>query len=133
MPPIREEPLGLHPLDEHLHREVLVAGFGDPALYAGTRHEGPFEPDAEPAAELLGVTDRAPDPRLGRAQHDLLLDAISVHRQPPGCILAAAAINATARLQMPVAYASLDADRPSPVRESPSTREAHAAALRGIA
>ena len=82
--------LGLDPLDEHLHDEVLVAGFQDAAAYGRASLEVILEIDPEPRSELLGVADGAPDTGTRGAQADGLLDAVChrdrVHMQPLGCL-----------------------------------------------
>jgi hypothetical protein len=44
----------------------------------------------EPASELRGISQRAPDPFPWCMQQDFFLDAICAHGQPPGCRLAEA-------------------------------------------
>src|SRR6266571_4702677 len=64
-------------------RDPIEAGFHD-------REHGAGQLDSEPPAELPRVHKRAPHPRAGCAQQDLLLHAIGAaraHMQPPGCIL----------------------------------------------
>src|SRR6266571_3052170 len=90
MPAPGEHPRGLHALDGDVPRQVLVAPVGDLPLHAGPRGEGAGQVDAEPLAELLRIRERAPHPRAGCAQQELLFDAIGgarAHMQPPGCIL----------------------------------------------
>src|SRR5262249_55657570 len=51
--------------------------------------ERSLQRDAEPAAELPGVGQRAPHPRPRGAQHNFFLDSIGRrcdHMQPPGCL-----------------------------------------------
>src|SRR5690606_15167410 len=98
MPPEREEPHRLDPLDDD---DELDAGVGllrlsDVRVHlrrhelAGQRSSGnevAGEVDPEPCAELPSVRDRAPNALEARAEPYLLLDAIGdvCHRQPPGC------------------------------------------------
>src|SRR5262245_31723410 len=51
-PAIGEQPLGFHPLDRDLHRDVLVAGVRDPAAHGHPLAEAALELDQEPRSEL---------------------------------------------------------------------------------
>jgi hypothetical protein len=68
----------------------LGVGLGgdDPSHQRGTGDERTFECHPEPGAELLSLTDGAPDPLERRAQKDRLHDAIwlRLHMQPSGCV-----------------------------------------------
>src|SRR5208283_3767586 len=98
MPPKGEQPHGFDSLDRELETEALVGllALGDfrvhgrrynPSGHLFARCEGAVELDAEPAAELLGVADRAPYALARCAQQDSFLDTVCVcrHAQPPSC------------------------------------------------
>src|ERR1700720_955337 len=75
---------------QDFHGEVLIAGISDLPLHGLAGDKGlAFEIDAEPTAEFCGIRHRPPNPRAGRLDQNLSLDAIGrcVHVQPPGCIL----------------------------------------------
>src|SRR5262245_5090647 len=102
-PAIREQTLGLDPLDHDLERDALVARARDPAADGRALAEVALELGLEPGAELPGVGDGPPDACPRRAQQDLLLDPISARRhpdtQPPGCLFNVRPGNATPRLR----------------------------------
>ena len=89
MPAEGKQPLRFDAVDGELELETLVGllGFGDLRV-DGSRHnlsnrrrardKGAVELDAEPAAELLGVANRAPHALARRVQQNFLLDAIGV-------------------------------------------------------
>ena len=80
MPAVRKVVLGLDPFDDHLERQVLVAGIRDLTARRCALRKRRGQLDSEPFAELRGVGERAPHPRAGCAQNDLLLDAIGHDR-----------------------------------------------------
>src|ERR1700730_9293688 len=84
MPGEREQPLGLHFLDDRLPPDMFIAGIV--YLPAGnlSRHKGPVQPDPEPRTELVIIGQRPPDAGNRGVELDGLFDAIS-HVQPHGC------------------------------------------------
>src|ERR1700733_15059260 len=92
---------GLHGLDPFYQNRERSAGMGllkcgdawvdggrgDSAGHLGALDKGAIEGDTEPTAELLRVNDGPPDTFVRSAQNDSLLDAVCIHKQPPGCLL----------------------------------------------
>src|SRR3981189_51331 len=87
MPAVRHPALGIHPLDGDLDGHLPMSGQRDLAADAPAWREVTFELHAEPGAELIGVGQCAPGPRLGCAQKDLFLDTVCSVTQLHGCIL----------------------------------------------
>jgi len=88
MPGEGEEAFRLHLLDHGGPFDVFVAGPGDVAGGDLAGDEWAVEFDAKPLAEFLVIGEGSPDAGDGGVEFDLLFDAVGLHRQPPGCMIA---------------------------------------------